>query len=158
MRRPLRLCALTGVLAVALASGGLAGAWLTTVADGTGSATTSGMQAVTVAALTGGDAPSTELVPGGTADVVLRVSNPNPYAVVLTSASGIGAVGVTGGVGACPSSGVTFTNQTGLAITIPASSDTLVHLAGAASMSATSPTGCQGATFGLPVAITVMTP
>ena len=50
--------------------------------------TTAGLSAVTVSALSGGDAPSGQLQPGGTADVVLRVTNPNAYPVTLVERHG----------------------------------------------------------------------
>jgi hypothetical protein len=49
----------------------------------------------------------------------------------------------------------TFTSQTTLNKTIPASSTTTIDLKGAASMDTTSSDGCQGATFSIPVTITV---
>jgi D-arabinose 1-dehydrogenase-like Zn-dependent alcohol dehydrogenase len=59
-----------------------------------------------------------------------------------------------GGHAGCTTTGVTFTNQTGFSSTIGASGTTLVHLPNAASMDATSSSGCQGATFSIPVSIT----
>jgi hypothetical protein len=49
---------------------------------------------------------------------------------------------------------VSFANQSGLNISVPNGSS-LVHLPGAASMDATSSSGCQGATFSIPVTLGV---
>jgi len=123
--------------------------------SGTGSAKAGSLQTVTVSALAGGDAPSSLLLPGGSADVILRVNNPNAFAVTLVSVTGNGSITAdSGGHPGCTTTGLTFTNQTTLSVSVPAGSS-LVHLSGAASMSAASSNGCQGAIFSIPVAITV---
>lgn len=142
-------------IAVAIALGGPAYAAFSARGQGTDTAASSTLLAVTVAALTGGDAPSTTLQPGGQADVVLRVSNPNSFAVTLVSVTPNGTVTASGGSGTCTSTGVTFAGVSGLSTTIAAAGTTLVHLASAANMSTSSTTGCQGATFSIPVSITV---
>jgi hypothetical protein len=145
------VAALTVVL-----GGGAAFAYFTSSGNGSGSGSTGTMQPVTVTALVGGDAPSTKLLPGQSADVILRVNNPNAYAVTLVSVTGgPGAITASGGIGICTTTGVTFNNQIGLGKTINPSGTTFVDLANAASMNATSQTGCQGATFSMPVSITV---
>jgi len=111
---------------------------------------------VTVSAIVGGDTVGSMLVPGGTADVILRVNNPNTAAVTLVSVTGgPGSITADGGHPGCTTTGVTFTNQPSLSVAIAGSGTTLVHLAGAASMGAASSDGCQGATFFIPVSITV---
>ncbi len=125
---------------------------------GFGSAITGTLQPVKVSALAGGDAPDTLLLPGGTADVILRVNNPNPDAITLVSVSLDGTITADSGHPGCTTTGVTFTDQSGLTIPIAASGTTLVHLADAASMSLDSSNGCQGATFTIPVSITVHAP
>jgi hypothetical protein len=118
--------------------------------------TTGSIQPVTVAALTGGDAPSSSLRPGASADVVLRIQNVNPFPVTLVSVEG-GPASITADLAhpGCTTTGVTFTDQTGLSVPIAASGTTLVHLPGAAAMSTASSNGCQGATFSIPVTTTV---
>jgi hypothetical protein len=110
---------------------------------------------VTVAAFVGGDSPSSNLFPGGSADVILRVSNPNAYIVTLVSVSGNGTITPDGSHAGCTTTGVSFINQTGLNATIAASGTTLVDLPSAAAMGITSSNTCQGATFSIPVSITV---
>jgi hypothetical protein len=129
---------------------GVAFAYFTSTGSGTAAASTAAMQAVTVAAATG--TPSNPLYPGGTGDVVLKVTNPNSYAVTLVRVAGSGTI--TAGNG-CSPTGVTFTDQTGLSIPIAASATTQVDLPSAAAMQATSASTCQGATFSIPVTITV---
>jgi len=140
---------------IALGIAGPAYAWFNSRGQGAGSASTSTFRPVTVAALIGGDSPSSELAPGGQADVILRISNPNSFPVTLVSVSANGAVTASGGVGACTTTGVSFANVSGLAVSVAAGGTTLVHLANAASMSSASSSGCQGATFSIPVAIVV---
>jgi hypothetical protein len=155
-RRRLLVLVLAATVALVVSlSGGVADAYWTSSGSGTGSGATGTLQPVTVAAFVGGDSPSSNLYPGGSADVILRVSNPNAYAVTLVSVSGNGTITHDGGHAGCTTTGVTFTNQTGLSTTIGASGTTLVHLSTAATMAGTSSNGCQGATFSIPVSITV---
>ncbi len=135
---------------------GIGIAWAALSSSGAGSSTvlTGNMSAVTVAAVSGGDAPATQLQPGGTAEVILRVRNPNSYPVVLHSITGNGTIVATGGIGSCDTPNVTFVDQPSVALPIPGNSTTLVRLASAVSMASTAPTGCQGALFSIPVAIT----
>ena len=145
------------VVVVALA-GVAAYAYFSSSGTGSDIATTGEIEPVTVTAFTGGDAPSSQLAPGGSADVVLRIDNPNAAAVTLTSVAG-GPAPITADAGhaACTTTGVTFANQTGLSSVIGPGGTTLVHLPGAASMSLSSSSGCQGATFDIPVSISVRT-
>lgn len=143
-----------GAIVAALTAVAVFAFW-TTGGGGGVSATGGSLQPVTVTAVIAGDAPTSWLLPGGSADVILRVDNHNTFAVTLTNATFTGSLGVTGG-SACTSAnaGVTFANRTGLSIAVPAGTS-LVHLPGAASMSVSSANGCQGATFSMPVSITV---
>jgi hypothetical protein len=142
-------------LIVGLSAGAAYAHWSSSGGSGSGSAATGMLQPVTVAAFVGGDAPSSNLFPGGSADVILQVNNPNAYTVTLVAVSGNGTITPDGGHASCTTTGVTFTNQTGLNATIAASGTTLVHLPTAATMASTSSNGCQGATFSIPVSITV---
>jgi hypothetical protein len=140
--------------AASFAGAGVALAFYTTSGSGSGSATAATPQAVSVVAFAGGDAPSSTLQPGGTADVILRLSNPNAYAVTLVAATGNGSITPDSGHSGCTTTGVSFTDQTGLSISIPSGSS-LVHVPGAAKMDTTSSSGCQGATFSIPITLTV---
>jgi hypothetical protein len=160
MQRTLRIAdrriALPLLLAVALLVVAAAGAlaWFSASGSGTGSGANGTVQPVTVQALVGGDAPASKLQPGGSADVILRLSNPNSFALTLTAVSGGSPISADSGHGGCTTTGVSFANQSGLSISVPSGSS-LVHLSGAASMDATSSSGCQGATFSIPVSLSV---
>jgi predicted ribosomally synthesized peptide with SipW-like signal peptide len=150
-RRVLVLAAAAALVGV---GAGTAYAYFTSSGSSTGSASTGTMQTVTITATAG--SPNTALLPDGTGDVVLQVDNPNDFAVTLVSVIGSGAVGVDAEHSGCDPSVVTFTNQTGLSISIPASaSGYQVDLPGAAAMSSSASDACQGATFSIPVTIAV---
>jgi hypothetical protein len=98
-----------------------------------------------------------DLYPGGTGSVKLRVANPNPFAVRITAVSLTSGGTITSDSSACNSggTGVTFSNQSGLALDLAANaSATTFTLAGAASMSNGSDNSCQGAVFTIPVDVT----
>ena len=94
MLRGTRVAGTASAAAVALcllAGGGTAYAYWATTGAGSGAAAAATMQAVTVDAFVAGDSNRTSLVPGGSADVVLRTSNPNAFAVQLYSVASSGA-------------------------------------------------------------------
>ena len=133
--------------------GGAAFAYFTSSGNGSGAASTGTLQAVTIAS-TG--SVSSPLLPGGPAgNVTVEIANPNPYSVTLVSVNGNGTINTDGGHLSCTTTGVTFTNQTPN-INIPANQTAYpVDLTGAISMSAAASNGCQGATFSVPISITV---
>ena len=138
-----------GAITLALLGVGVAfAAW---TANGTGSGYA---QAKTAQALTTVDVSANttaQLYPGGNGDVILRISNPNPYGVDVTSISGNGAI--VSGIPACDASnGVSYTNQSGT-WHVNAASTTDVTLPNAAHMSNASVDVCQGATFTIPVSL-----
>lgn len=155
--RGAKVAVLTGVLSVAIGAGTAYAYW---AADGSGggSAGAGNMQTVIVDAFVPGDAPGSTLVPGGTADVVLRVTNPNPYSVQVYSVTSNGTATADNDHPSCTTTGVSFTGVPGPlspAVSIAANTSTLVTLPGAASMDKTSQSACQGATFHLPVTLAV---
>ena len=107
---------------------------------------------LTVNALTGADLPTGALLPGGVADAVVSVTNPNAYPVSVERVQARGPVTADNG---CAPTGVGFENQTGLAVSVDAGATLLVHLDGAVTMDATSAAACQGAAFAIPVTVTV---
>ncbi|HEY8754335.1 MAG TPA: hypothetical protein VIM40_11900 [Arthrobacter sp.] len=154
-----RLAAKTAAttIALCLATGvGGAYAYWATVGAGSGAATNGTMETVTVEALVAGDSPQTTLVPGGTADAAVRAHNPNGYAVQVYAIRGNGAATADANHPGCATTGVTFVDPAAPlapAVSIPANSSVLITLPGAATMSAASSSGCQGATFSLPVTL-----
>lgn len=150
-------------LGILLASS-VAFAWWT--ASGAGSGYT---KAETASALTTVDVSTSttaQLHPGGTSDVILRISNANSYAVTVTNINN-GVGGIVSGNATCDNvagpytgNGVSFTNQSGSWVVpakVGAVNGTLdVTLTGAASMANTATTSndsCQGQTFTIPVSL-----
>ena len=156
-RVPLDALAIGLIVAMFLIVGGAAYASFSAGGTGSGSAPTGTMQAVTISAFTGGDQPTSTLIPGGTADVIVRVTNPNPAPVQVFSVTSNGSITADSGHPGCTTTGVTFTapsSPLSPAVQVLASSTLLFHLAGAASMDLTSVSACQGATFEIPVTLT----
>ena len=145
-----------GVIAAMLAAVGLVyAAWTT---NGTGSAYAKAGTAAALSTIDVSASTTATLYPGVSGDVLIKLDNPNPYAVTVTGISGNGTITADAGHSGCTTTGVTFTNQTGLNLTVPAkvgaTDGTLqTTLTGAASMSNASLNACQGATFTIPVTI-----
>ena len=144
------------VVAVASVSSLVFAAWLS---SGSGSAygkagTAEVLSTVDVSATT----PAT-LYPGATGDALIKIINPNPYPVRITSVSLNGTnadITPDAGHSTCSPTGVSFSNRTGLTIDVPAKSGGVngvveATLTGAVSMSNASSNNCQGATFTIPV-------
>jgi hypothetical protein len=146
-RRLVVVLALVAVLAVA----GIAVAAWTITGSGTGYA-----KAASGSALTLGDGTAfttADLFPGANGSVVLRVTNPNPFQVRVTTVTGNGAITSNAGAACTAATGVTFTNQTGLTHDVAANTTATVTLSGAVSMSNSSDNSCQGAVFSIPVTV-----
>lgn len=122
---------------------------------GSGSATAnSGTMTIDAAALTGEHAQNA-LFPGGTADAIIKLDNPNGYSVHVIAITMTGTPQAANG---CSPTGVTFTAPTGFTdarFTLPANQSTVIDLPGAVAMDTTSASACQGQTFSLPVTVTV---
>jgi hypothetical protein len=142
-------------LAVGIGSGS-AYAFFTASGSGSGAASVGTAQAVTVVVASG--TPSSTLAPGGSADLVVELDNPNSYSVTITGISENGTtVTPVGGSGGCTTAnnGVSVPTQTGLSIAVAAGNNVVVHIPNGAAMSTSSATGCQGASFQIPVNVTV---
>ena len=155
-----RLLVGLGVALVALLGAGAAFAYWTSQGSGAASASAGSLEPVTVAAYAG-ESISNKLYPGGPAgDVLVKVTNPNPFSVTLVAISGNGLISADAGHSGCTTTGVTFTPPANPSLTIGAGATGSPHtesvtLAGAVSMGTTSASACQGATFHIPVSITV---
>jgi hypothetical protein len=130
-------------------------AW-TTTGGGAGYAKAKTAQALTTVDVSA--STSATLYPGADGDVLIKISNPNPYPVQVTDVTGNGAVTADSGHSTCGSdvghpTGVTFTDQTGQTINVAASATTQTTLTSAAHMSNASDDSCQGATFTVPVTL-----
>jgi hypothetical protein len=133
--------------------GGAAYAFFNGSGAGSGAATTGSSSSITVLAATG--TVTNKLAPGTTGDLRLSVNNPNGRAVTITGIAGNGVVSAAGGIGACSTTGVSVPSQSGLSVSVASGSSVSVVIPGAVAMNATSSTGCQGATFQVPVTLTV---
>jgi hypothetical protein len=137
--------------AVVLVAVGVAYAAWTASGSGNGYA-----KAATAQALDTLDASATTtatLYPGANGDLVLEINNSNPYPVRVTSVTGAGAITSDKGAACNASTGVTFTNQTGLTLDVPASSSETFTLGNSVAMSNASDNSCQGAVFTVPVSL-----
>jgi hypothetical protein len=157
--RSRKLLAFVAASAAVVASGLVFAAWLTT---GSGSATAKAGSSQALSVLDASASTNATLYPGVNGDVTVRVSNPNAFPVRVTGVSLDGDnsdIAVDAGHSGCSPTGVSFTDQTGLTIDVPAKSGgtngaTTATLTGAAAMSNAAVNACQGATFTIPVTLT----
>lgn len=152
-----KLIVLTLVAAVlaAIASAGAAYAYFTSSGHGSGTTSVGSMSTVALQATAG--TANSKLYPGGSGDLSFEVDNPNNYAVTLVSVTGDGSISADSNHSSCTTAQVvTFTNQTGLTANIPANATNYqIDLAGVVSMTTAAVNSCQGATFSVPVTISV---
>ena len=160
MRRRILVLIAAITLTVGIAIGASAAyGYFASSGTGRGAATTGSMKSVTVAT-TG--TPSSPLLPGASGDVVFSVTNPNNFAVSI-----VGVALQNGGVitpnashSGCATTDdnpvVTLTvPPDDLPVSIPKDSTMSVDLTNAASMDMAATNNCQGATFNIPITITV---
>src|SRR4051794_9068559 len=162
-RRTLAVVAAAIVLVIG-AGVGIAYAKWSSNGSGSAAVTAGGAPAtVHVIAVTAGNNSSTRLVPGQAADLVLELNNSNSYPVTIVSITQNGAVSSSGGSGPgtpCAggpggNTGVQVPTNNSLSVTVASGPTTVVHIPNAAQMTSASASGCQGATFQIPVTITV---
>jgi hypothetical protein len=154
IRRSVLALAATGTAVIISAS--VLAAWLS---SGSGSAYSKAGSSQAISTLDASASTSATLYPGVSGDATVKISNPNPFAVRVTAVSLNGNnsdITADSGHASCSPTGVSFTNQTGLSIDVPAESGgtngtTTATLSGAVSMSSSSADACQGATFTIPV-------
>ena len=140
-----------------------ASAYFTTGGSGSAMQGAADLLPLTILSETTGS-PSASLMPGGSGELLVRVTNPNAQSVTIVSVVQGGGVAVSHATGctadpAWPgslgNSGVSVASSTGLSIPVAAGATTLVHLPAAAVMSTGSAAGCQSATFQVPVTVAV---
>jgi hypothetical protein len=138
-------------LAVAVATFGAAAAFAAWTVGGGGSGTAT---AVTAQSLTTSTATTTAaLYPGITgANLYLTVNNTNPFPVTITSVNANGAAVPDAAHATCVTTGVSYAT-TATTKVVPANGS-LSFTVPSVSMSNASDTGCQGATFTIPVTFT----
>lgn len=151
-----RRALLGGILVIAAVAAATAAdaAW-----SGGGSGTGSAGTGTTVAVTLSPGTPSAGLHPGGSADVVLEVTNPNQHPVrigtlALDTGQGTSGFAVDGDHPGCATSALGFATQSngGAGWTVPAKVGAVdgslaVTLSGAISMASNAANACQGATF-----------
>ena len=140
----------TMMVGIVLAASVAFAAW-TASGSGSGYAKASSAQALTTNDVSASTAAT--LYPGATGNVKLEINNPNPYAVTVTTVTGSGTIDSDATAACDASTGVTFTNQTGQTLNVPASSSATFTLNGAVAMSNASHNDCQGAVFTIPVTL-----
>jgi hypothetical protein len=149
---PRKAFVVLALLLSAVAASAVIAAWVTN-GSGPGYA-----KAQTASNLTLSDASASttaDLYPGATGSVKLKVTNPNPFPVRITAvAKQASAISSDKGAACDASTGVTFSDQTGLALDVAAGATTTLTLANAISMSNASDNSCQGAVFTIPVNVT----
>jgi hypothetical protein len=149
--RKRKLIVIAGVLVLAIVAVGVGlGAWsLGGTGNGAAKATTASN--VTLADATA--FTSADLYPGATGNLKLRVTNPNPFPVRITTVSGNGTITSDKGAACDATTGVTFTNTTGLSQAVAAGATVTFSLAGKVAMSNASDNSCQGAVFATPITL-----
>ena len=151
MRKLTKRLTVGSVLVGAMLATSVAFAAWTTTGSGNGYA-----KAATAQSLTTVDASastSATLYPGATGNVKITISNPNSYPVRVTSVAGSGSITSDKGAACDASTGVTYADQTGLALDVPAAGSQTFTLTGSVSMSNVSDNSCQGAVFTIPVSL-----
>jgi hypothetical protein len=151
-KRKLIVVAAVLVLAIVAVGVGL-GAW-SLGGSGNGAA-----KATTASNITLADATAfttADLYPGATGNLKLRATNPNPFPVRITAVSGNGTITSDKGAACDASTGVTFSNQTGLTLDLAAGATATLAVPNSVSMSNASDNSCQGAVFTVPVTLTAV--
>ena len=153
MRRSFILTSAAVATLVVIAAATAAYGYWTVAGDGAGQAATGSLESVVVT--TTEVTPTTALLPGQSAAAAFAVTNPNHFAVTIAAVSGNGPVTVSGGSGCdAANAHVTFSDQTGLEIAVSADAvDQHVELSAAVTMADSSASGCQSATFHIPITV-----
>ncbi len=143
------------VASLVLVAGSATAYWRASGA-GSGSGSTGTSAALTVSPGT----PTAQLFPGGDANVVLTITNPNPASVhvgslTLATGQGTGGFAVDGAHSGCAVATLGYTTQTngGSGWTVPANDTLSVTLVDALSMTTGAANACQGATFTVYLAV-----
>jgi len=151
MRRFSRKMTVASVFLGVMVAGSIAFAAWTASGTGSGYAKAKSAQPLTTVDVSG--STTATLYPGATGSLLLRVDNPNDYDVTISSVTGNGTITSDKGAACNASTGVTFTDQTGLSLVATHNAQTTFTLSGAVAMSNASDNTCQGAVFTVPVSI-----
>jgi hypothetical protein len=147
MKRTFAKKRLLAVLVVGIVLAGAAAAYFSSAGAGMSTAAVGTLQPLTVTPGT----PTAQLYPGGRADVVATISNPNGIDVhvaslALDTSHGSGGFAVDGSHSGCDAGALGYTTQSS-GWTVPANGSLDLTLANALSMAAGAANACQGAVF-----------
>ncbi len=137
-------------LGVALAGSVAFAAW---TATGSGNGYAKAKSAVALTTVDVSAATSAQLYPGATGDVLLKITNPNPYEVTVDSVAGNGAITSDKGSACDALTGVSYTPPASPSLVVPAGASVQFTLTGAVAMNNNSDDTCQGAIFTIPVTL-----
>ena len=151
MRKLAKRLTVGSVLVGAMLATSVAFAAWTATGSGNGYAKAGTAQALTTVDASASTAAT--LYPGATGNVKITINNPNSYPVRVTSVAGNGAITSDKGAACDAATGVTYADQTGQALDVPAAGSQTFTLAGSVSMSNASDNSCQGAVFTIPVTL-----
>lgn len=138
-------CAGLGAAALLLIGGIAYAAW-SALGAGTATAASGTTRVLGVTAAVSGS-----LRPGGAADILVTVSNPNSAAVTVTSLALAGSVTASAG---CTTPGVTVTLPGSTNLAVPAGGNASLTVSNGLGMTTSSSSDCQGATFTIPLQAT----
>ena len=153
--KPLKLAIGAVIVAIATVTATMAwGFWSApATGHGTGATSTFGITATGVVTSEGA-----RLVPGGTGDVTFTVHNPNTFPVTVTVAFDAGRpITVDPADSGCDGSAMHVLDPllTPIPLVVPpGAAAASVTATGAVTMDSEAPSGCQGATFSVPVVVT----
>lgn len=146
--------ALAAVAAAATASTMAFGAAAYWRAQGAG--TVAGQVGTLAGATASASGAAGALVPGGSADLTVSVANPNAFSVTVDAIATDPGGTMTSSSPSCDAAALlTVTVGSVAATTLAAGTSTDVVLAGAVALDASAPQACQGATFSIPLIVTV---
>lgn len=157
MGRHIALLSSVGAAVLLGASAGSAYAYFTARGSGTVNATAGTPTTVTVNAVAG----SADLLPGGTGTATFTLTDSNPLAVSFTSVASASVV--SNDTNDCPSNNVTvaktlpYALSPALGVNANSTSGTL-SIPGFVQLASTAPSGCQGVTFTVTIALSGATP
>lgn len=146
-----RLVLALSAIAVVATSAVTFGSW--SVSSSAGSGYSKAKLALNLTLSDASASTTAQLYPGGTGDLWVKVTNPNPFAVTVTSVTGAGTITADKGAACDAATGVTFTNTTGLSQAVGAGATVTFSLAGKVAMSNASDNSCQGAVFTVPITL-----
>jgi hypothetical protein len=158
-----RGAAVGAALVVAVSTAGAAWAWQ--ISSRSGSATVKAA-AITNLAVSAGTNPVTGLFPGGSADLSIKVTNPNAFPVTILSVNPQGTVTADSAHGGCTAAlhGVATTSAFYIGGQLPAQRTVAAHghldlsITNAVTMAADSADACIGSTFKIPLYVLGTTP